>query len=251
MPLSLRLLLPLFPLATGVILGFIEPVGLLVACLFIALVFVPDRLPARIWHALVMIASLLLAAHLLPGFEPWIIREPERVSSDAPPYLLRLSWDKLLVGCTLLAWWIGLPSQHGDKPMLAIPASAATLLAVPTLALLLGVVAWQPKWPDMLWPWLIVNVGVAVLAEELLFRGLLQRRLVEWLGAWPGILCASLLFGAAHIPFSPGFAVVATVAGVGYGLAFHLTGRLSVAIALHGLVNLLHFTLLSYPIRLG
>lgn len=251
MPLSLRLLLPLLPLTTGVTLGFIQPVGLLVACLFIALVLAPNRLPAGFWDGLVMIASLLLAAHLLPGFAPWILGEPERISNDAPPYLLRLSWDKLLVGCTLLAWWFSQPSRHGGKLMLAVPVYAATLLAVPGLALLLGVVDWQPKWPDMLWPWLIVNLGVAVLAEELLFRGLLQRRLVDWLGVWPGIVCASLLFGAAHIPFSPGFAVVATVAGVGYGLAFHLTGRLSVAIALHGLVNLLHFTLLSYPIRLG
>lgn len=251
MPLSLRLLLPLCPLATGVTLGFIEPVGLLVACLFIALVLAPNHLPARIRDSLVMIASLLLAAHLLPGFAPWVLGEPERISSDAPPYLLRLSWDKLLVGCTLLAWWLGQPSRHGDKPMLAVPVYAVTLLAVPGLALSLGVVGWQPKWPDMLWPWLIINLGVAVLAEELLFRGLLQRRLVEWLGTWPGILCASLLFGAAHIPFSPWFAVVATVAGFGYGVVFHLTGRLSVAIALHGLVNLLHFTLLSYPLRIG
>jgi len=92
---------------------------------------------------------------------------------------------------------------------------------------------------------------VAVLAEELLFRGLLQPRLIGWLGPWPGITCTALLFGAAHIPFSLQFAAVAAVAGIGYGLAFHVTGRLSVAIALHGLVNLLHFTLLSYPLRLG
>ncbi|SDH36191.1 hypothetical protein SAMN05216588_104143 [Pseudomonas flavescens] len=251
MPLSPRLLLPLFPLAAGVTLGFIEPMGLLVACLFIALVLAPNRLPARFRDGLVMIASLLLAAHLLPGFAPWILGDPERISSDAPPFLLRLSWDKLLVGCTLLAWWLGQPPRQGDKPMLTVAVYAATLLTVPGLALLLGVVGWQPKWPEMLWPWLIINLGVAVLAEELLFRGLLQQRLVEWLGVWPGILCAALLFGAAHIPFSPGFAVVATVAGLGYGLAFQLSGRLSIAIALHGLVNILHFVTLSYPLRLG
>lgn len=251
MPLPLRLLLPLFPLAAGVALGFIEPMGLLVACLFIALVLAPIRLPAWLWYGLVIIASLLLAAHRLPGFEPWVLAAPERISVDAPPYLLRLSWDKLLVGCALLAWWLGQRPRPANKPILAVPVCLLTLIAVPGLALLLGVVAWQPKWPEMLWPWLIINLGVAVLAEELLFRGLLQPRLVEWLGTWPGILCGALLFGAAHIPFSPWFAVVATIAGIGYGLAFHLTGRLSVAIALHGLVNLLHFTMLSYPLRIA
>ena len=142
-----------------------------------------------------------------------------------------------------------MPSRPNPRPRFVVPIFIVTLLAVPGLALLLGAVAWQPKWPDMLGAWLAVNLAVAVLAEELLFRGLLQTRLVGWLGMWPGILLTALLFGAVHMPFSPTFAVVAAVAGLGYGLAMQASGRLSVAIALHGLVNLIHFTLLSYPLR--
>jgi len=44
---------------------------------------------------------------------------------------------------------------------------------------------------------------------------------------------------------------VATCAGLGYGLAFHYSGRISLAIALHAAVNLLHLMLLSYPLRLA
>lgn len=250
MPLLPRLLLPCCPLLAGVLLGHIQPIGLLLACLFIALVLAPMRLPQWLWTGLVIVASLLLAAHLLPGFTPWLITEPQRISADAPPYQLRLAWDKLLVGCTLLAWWLGLPPRPAPRPGLMLPIFIVTLLAVPGLALLLGVVAWQPKWPDMLGAWLAVNLAVAILAEELLFRGLLQTRLVGWLGMWPGILLTALLFGAVHIPFSPTFALVAAVAGLGYGLAMQVSGRLSVAMALHGLVNLVHFTLLSYPLRI-
>lgn len=246
-----RLLLPLLPVTVGTTLGFIEPVGLICACLFVALVLAPWRLPDWLWYGLVITASLLLAAHQVPGFEPWVVASATRVSGDAAPYLLRLSWDKLLVGCTLLAWWLGQPLRQAADPTLAMVVCVLTLVAVPALALALGVVGWQPKWPDMLWPWLAINLGVAVLAEELLFRGVLQPRLIGWLGTRPGIACGALLFGAAHIPFSPLFAVVATLAGAGYGLAFHYSGKLSVAMALHGLVNLLHFTLLSYPLRLG
>ncbi|ERI53505.1 hypothetical protein N878_15260 [Pseudomonas sp. EGD-AK9] len=112
-------------------------------------------------------------------------------------------------------------------------------------------VGWQPKWPDGLLLWLAVNLGVAVMAEELLFRGLLQRALIRRLGAWPGLLLTAALFGAAHLPFSPLFALVAGIAGLGYGLALHYSGRLSLAIALHGAVNLLHILLLSYPLRLA
>ncbi|WP_372868356.1 lysostaphin resistance A-like protein, partial [Pseudomonas sp.] len=126
-----------------------------------------------------------------------------------------------------------------------------TLAGVPLLALALGLVGWQPKWPQEVWLWLAVNLGVAVLAEELLFRGLLQTYLVGWLGSGPGIILTALLFGAVHAPFSPLFAVVAGIAGLGYGLVFHYSGRLSLAVALHGAVNLSHLLLLSYPLRLS
>ncbi|SHL86235.1 CPBP family intramembrane glutamic endopeptidase [Phytopseudomonas punonensis] len=245
-----RLLLSLCPLLAGFLMGFIQPIGLMITVLFIALVTAPTRLPQWLWCALVIGASVLLAAHLLPGFTPWVIGEPQRISADAAPYLLRLSWDKLLVGCTLLAWWLGLPASTAQWPTFTAPTFVMTLLTVPCLALLLGVVAWQPKLPDVLIPWLAINLCVAVLAEELLFRGLLQTRLVAWLGAWPGIVLTALLFGAVHIPFSPEFAIVAAAAGLGYGVAMQASGRLIVAIALHGLVNLLHFTLLSYPLRI-
>jgi len=74
---------------------------------------------------------------------------------------------------------------------------------------------------------------------------------VARLGALAGVGLTALLFGAAHVPFSPLFALVATVAGLGYGLAFHFSGRLWPAVALHGAVNLLHLLLLSYPLRSG
>jgi len=115
----------------------------------------------------------------------------------------------------------------------------------------LGLVAWQPKWPQGVLLWLAVNLGAAVLAEELLFRGVLQPVLVKRLGSWPGLLLTAGLFGVAHLPFSTLFAMVAALAGLGYGLAFHYSGRISLAIALHAAVNLVHFLLLSYPLRLA
>ncbi|HSX88276.1 MAG TPA: CPBP family intramembrane glutamic endopeptidase [Pseudomonas sp.] len=247
----LRLLLPIPVLALGFALGFIQPLGLLIGTGFIALVlFAEPYLQRALWVVLVLVFAIALAAHLLPGFSPWPLWPARQISSDAAPYALRLSWDKLLVGLTMLAWWLGRTHTTERRPVHAGTAALATLLAVPLLALALNLVDWQPKWPDGLWLWLAVNLGVTVLAEELLFRGLLQTRLVAWLGVWPGILLTALLFGAAHIPFSPLFALVAGIAGLGYGLLFHYSGRLSLAIALHLAVNLSHLLLLSYPLRL-
>ncbi|MNY81380.1 hypothetical protein D3C86_2229250 [compost metagenome] len=53
-----------------------------------------------------------------------------------------------------------------------------------------------------------------------------------------------------HFPISPLFALVAGIAGLGYGLSFHFSGRLVVPVLLHGAVNCLHLLLFSYPLRI-
>ncbi|MDF3194789.1 CPBP family intramembrane glutamic endopeptidase [Pseudomonas sp. 1928-m] len=252
MPLHLRLMLPALCLATGFALGYIQLPGLAAGAALCALLLYADKhLPNALWTTLSLLACIAFAAHLVPGFSATPLWPPRQLSADAAPYALRLSWDKLLVGVTLLAWWLGqkTPSKTLSKSVWL--TAALTLLGVPLLALALGLVGWQPKWPAQLWLWLAVNLGVAVLAEELLFRGLLQSRLVSWLGAWVGIGLTTLLFAAVHVPFSPLFAVVAGIAGLGYGLIFHFSGRISLAIALHCAVNLLHLLLLSYPLRVA
>jgi membrane protease YdiL (CAAX protease family) len=252
MPLHLRLLLPAFTLALGHALGFIQPVGLLLGTAACVLILLGERrLPAWLWQALVLVAGIALAAHVLPGFSPWTLWQPRQISPDAPPYALRLSWDKLLLGTALLAWWLGQSRRPVISLKLAWLVCLATLPLIPVLAMALGLVAWQPKWPQGVLLWLAVNLGVAVLAEELLFRGVLQPVLVRRLGSWPGLLLTAGLFGVAHLPFSTLFAMVAAFAGLGYGLAFHYSGRISLAIALHAAVNLVHFLLLSYPLRLA
>lgn len=251
-PLHLRALLPLLVLAYGLALDFIQIPGLLLGGVFVAWILLGlQRLPDWLWWSGGLLGGIALAAHLLPGFQPMPLWSPRQLSTDAPPYALHLSWDKLLLGLTLLAWWLGLVRRPAPQTRLAWLTAGLTLVAVPLLALALGLVGWQPKWPDGLWGWLAVNLGVAVLAEELLFRAWLQPMLCRRLGVTAGIGLTALLFGAAHIPFSPLFALVATLAGLGYGLVFFGSGRLWPAVALHGAVNLLHLLLLSYPLRMA
>jgi len=174
----------------------------------------------------------------------------------APPLPLRLSWDKLLVGVTLLAWWLGGSWPQYTRPALAWFGAALTLALVPSLALGLGLVEWRPKWHDAFWLWLPLNLGMTVLAEELFFRGLLQSGLSRWLGEWPALLVTTLLFGLAHLPFGLAhgtsglaFASLAACAGLGYGWVYRFSGRLVAPVALHLAVNSAHFLLLTYPAR--
>jgi membrane protease YdiL (CAAX protease family) len=85
------------------------------------------------------------------------------------------------------------------------------------------------------------TLWVLALTEELLFRGLLQQWLTSWLGSvWAGLLAASLIFGSVHLFFRlfPNWklAILATLAGICYGLAFNRAKSIRASMVTHALV---------------
>jgi membrane protease YdiL (CAAX protease family) len=64
------------------------------------------------------------------------------------------------------------------------------------------------------------------------------------------LLLASLLFGLVHAGAGAQWVLLASLAGVGYGLAYRF-GGLGAAIATHFGLNLLHFALFTYPMLAG
>lgn len=97
---------------------------------------------------------------------------------------------------------------------------------------------------------LIVLCGLAGLGEELLFRGVIQTGLTDWLPArWGlalGLLAASVLFGLAHA-ITPTYAVLAGLIGLYLGWLWIHTQNLLVPIVAHGVYD---FVVLSYWIRI-
>ncbi len=88
---------------------------------------------------------------------------------------------------------------------------------------------------------LLVCIG-APLIEELFFRGLMQPRLVQMLGAGVGLPVTAILFGAAHLTNWQGsltFIYAASIAGGGLvlGLMRHVTGRLGPSTWAHFFFN--------------
>jgi membrane protease YdiL (CAAX protease family) len=84
----------------------------------------------------------------------------------------------------------------------------------------------------------LVGIGLAPgIAEELLFRGLVQRGLARHLGPAAAICLAAVLFGAFHGP--PVYAASTAVLGLYLGIAAHLAGGVRAAIACHTANNLL------------
>jgi uncharacterized protein len=85
----------------------------------------------------------------------------------------------------------------------------------------------------------------AGIGEELLFRGLIQAALGEWISPAAGLLAASLLFGLAH-PLTTGYAVVTGLAGLYLGFLCLGTENLLVPIVTHAAYD---FLAILYLIR--
>ena len=242
---ALPLGLPLATLLSGTALGLIEPIGALLVLAFAGWLLAEPHLPRLPWLATTLIGAIVLAAHLLPGFNPLA------AGAAAGPGR-----------CGALATAAQPGQGHGRRAAVAVAGPAARsgarsdthgwsrcTASVPLLAVAGGVLA-AAEVAGAVPRWLAVNLAITCLAEELIFRALLQRELVRRFGAASGVGLAAILFGAAHLPFGTGFALLAGLAGLGYGLAFHCAGdRLWVAVSLHGLLNCLHLLLLSYPLR--
>jgi uncharacterized protein len=82
---------------------------------------------------------------------------------------------------------------------------------------------------------------VTALSEEFVFRGLLQQWLAQWTGKpYLALAVASLVYGAAHLPFRafPNWRVAAVTAVLGLfcGLAYQRTGSIRTSMVTHALV---------------
>ena len=208
-------------------------------------------------HALFIFLALALAMHWLPGFYNGRVIPPQRFTDDAVPFSMYLNLDKPLIGFWLLLvcpWIVG---RRSLRSLFYVSALALALSAVLALggALALGVIGWAPKWPEYAWLWLLNNLLLVTLVEEALFRGYIQGGLSRYFkhlayGEHLALLLASLLFGLAHAGAGWQWVLLASLAGVGYGLAYRF-GGLAAAIATHFGLNMLHFGLFTYPMLAG
>lgn len=204
-------------------------------------------------HGLFIILALALAIHWLPGFFSERVIAAQRFSPEAAPFSMYFNLDKPLTGfwVLLVCPWLlpAIPARQALKTaVLTLPGTSAVCM---TLAVLLGVTGWSPKWPAQSTLWLLNNLLLVTLTEELFFRVYLQGGLQRLLQRLPyasalALCIASLLFGLAHLGGGWQWALLAGIAGIGYGLAYRF-GGLQAAVATHFGLNLVHFSLFAYP----
>ena len=212
--------------------------------------------PVRIlaWGA-VAVCSVALASHQLPWINNLLVFDAVAVSPSAAPYTLYWNYDKALAGVLLYAACVQ-PQRRTEWSIAIVVVPAIALLTIAVVlvpALTTGFVGWDPKWPAILAMWLPANLLITCLAEEAFFRGLLQRHLREALrtvlpsAGLVALLVAAAAFGIAHIGGGMAYAALATLAGIGYGAAYHVTQRVEASVLVHFTLNLAHLMLFTYP----
>ncbi|MCT6699502.1 CPBP family intramembrane glutamic endopeptidase [Rheinheimera sp. 4Y26] len=201
-------------------------------------------------HSLVIVLSLLLSLHLLPGFENWLQLDHIQLSEQSRPFSLYLNLDKPIVFFLLLLLLPDLPGRYqlnfnASAQLLSI--SLLAIVALSLLAIALGFVALEWKLPHWWWLFALNNLLFTSVVEEAFFRGYLQRLCRQKTGPLVAIFLVALLFGLAHLAGGVWYAMLAGLAGLFYGYLYWRSGSLVVAVAGHFAVNLVHFLALTYP----
>lgn len=220
----------------------------------------PPRLPARFARlagALGIVAlGALLGMHALPGFHNLLVARNLALTPQSAPYTLYLNFDKTMAGVLLLGALqhplIRTPCEWARALRGAAPVLVPTVTVLTIGSLALGYVRVDPKWHVLFWIWAPANLLMTCLSEEAFFRGFIQREVHRLLAHRShadaiAIGVGALTFGAAHLGGGVTYALLATIAGTGYGYVYARTGRIEMAMLTHFALNATHFLLFTYP----
>jgi uncharacterized protein len=207
----------------------------------------------------VIILSAGLATHQFPGFHNLNVLDHVYISKDALPYTFYLNFDKTVVGIFILGFSYQLISERSEWNLLfkkiAVKLPVVIFVTI-CMAFALGFVTFDFKIPNDIFIWAITNLLFVCVAEEALFRTFIQKNLslamrkIKY-GDCFAVLITAMLFGLVHYPGGIKFAVLATVAGLGYGWVYAFTRRVEASIVTHFGLNLVHILFFTYPALQG
>jgi hypothetical protein len=132
------------------------------------------------------------------------------------------------------AWWLGVLGTIPPVLVLLVVLYADWDLLGRFRTLLEQRVA--PIFAALRWWQLLLLAAAAGWGEELLFRGLFQPLLCQWLGTWVGITILAVVFGLAHA-LSPLYFALTLLMSVYLSWLLESTENLAVPILVHGLYD--------------
>ena len=189
--------------------------------------------------------------HMIPGFNKMLVFDRVTKSVISAPFTMYINVDKIIAALILF-----LHSDLFDKNQsldkrsflivlqLLILCSSILMLA----GLLTGYIKFDFKIPQILFVWSLNNLLFVSFSEEVIFRGVIQRKLASrFQNQYISLILASMIFGLMHFKGGIIYILLSTIAGLFYGLSYQRTGKISAAIMVHFGFNLIHLIFFTYP----
>ncbi|MDH7787833.1 membrane protease YdiL (CAAX protease family) [Ochrobactrum sp. 19YEA23] len=212
---------------------------------------------------LVIAACLTFFIHVVWGFHNTKIIDAAVMSTGGVPFSMYLNLDKTAAAIILaLSGRFFTSGTEFDAPIKRTGTAdtvkiigmmwGGCLITLIPVALVIGYIKFDPKIMPHFGIWALNNLVFVAFAEEVLFRGMIQGRLLaysyyhRWHPAF-AITISAILFGLLHFDGGVAYIALAGVAGLFYGTAYYKTGRLISSISVHFLLNLSHALFFTYP----
>lgn len=210
--------------------------------------------------AVAILLGIAVGLYRPAGFSYPLVFSVNQLYADGLPFSLYVNTAKLLAGYIIVYFLISsaIPSSIFIRSRFQQYAFAIALGVIVVLlaSLLLGL-EFHLKALNYIVMFGLANLLVTCVAEEAFMRLLLQAQLqkfisgkvknVFWLEAIP-LLIATLVFVVTHLATNLNAIIVFGLAGFTYGLVYSLTKNLWACVAIHFTVNIIHFSLLTYPV---
>ena len=247
-------------IGSGLMAAVLHPVALLAIAFYILPVYLVRSAQAKsFWNyaigIIVVVITLALASHRIPGFNNPLVIGPLELSPGAVSFRQHANFDKAVAGLVLLAFVCKRVSSIRELRTVlfeAMPTAWLTMAMIFGLAFGTGHVQLDLKVLEITPYFLLINFFFTVIPEEAFFRGFLQERLslatsrLRY-GRLITVIVSAIAFGAVHAPGGLLVMLLATILGLGCSYAYHKSQRIEAPIILHFLANSVHFFTATYP----
>lgn len=253
--------------------GMLSPVAIattLILALLVGYYYTADHGKAHtiLLFVAVSVLCVALGVHAFPGFEQWLIVPHLQLSNASPAFPIVYYFDKPLVGIILLGFTCQYLVRSRSDCASMLKSSWLVALSgigiVYVIGFIVGYIRVDVTFNQVWWIWAAKNLLFVCVAEEAFFRRFLQTELARLIqgneveghrasnearkrARQIALIAAALLFGIAHIGGGAIYVLLASAAGIVYGLVYYLTNRIEASILTHFALNSIHFLFFSYP----
>lgn len=244
-------------IATAYIYGIIDYYGISAIMVFYTITHIyfqsdiVGKFAKLVLLIIILTAIILLSFHMIPGFKNPLVIDRATISPRSIPFSMYLNFDKTIAGI-ILFMNSGLYNSEKLPDLKSLIITSKLLFLCSTILMILGLLSgyieFDFKIPGILLLWCINNLFFVCLAEEVMFRGIIQNNLEQLLSnKHLSLALASLIFGLTHFKGGVSHILLTSIAGGFYGLAYQKTNRILCAMLVHFGLNLIHLILFTYP----